>query len=226
VVIDDFDSDGNPDLAVSQNVTNSSVTLLLGNGAGSFTSGGSFPTGHDNNGLASGDFNKDGKPDVAVAASSDNKVDVLLANAPTASRSGTVVPRATPTPPTMAVVPIGDRTPPTQTISFPRQTVASVLRDGLIMFASCSEPCGFRADVQVKSSTKKPRRRHGRAARMVTAGAANAALGTVRRRVVVRIRKSARTAITRSRRITLTTTATDTVGNASRVRRGLKLRRR
>jgi hypothetical protein len=136
--------------------------------------------------------------------------------------TGTGVPPASTTP----VVPIIDRTPPRQTVSIPRQTVRSVLRDGLIMFAACSEPCAFRADVLVRSSTKKPRRRRGRAARTVTAGAANALLGTQRHRVVVRIRKSARRALTRTRKLTLVTTATDSSGNASSARRGLKLRRR
>jgi hypothetical protein len=137
--------------------------------------------------------------------------------------SGTGVP---PPNTTIPVVPIVDRTPPTQTVSFPRQTLKSVLRDGLILFASCSEPCAFRADALVKSSTRKPRRHRGRAARLVTAGAANALLGSQRRRVVVRIRKSARKALTRTRKLTLITTATDSSGNASRAQRGLKLRRR
>src|SRR5205807_2404331 len=45
----------------------SSVSVLLGNGNGTFQAAQSFPAGFGPAGMAVGDFNRDGKPDLAVA---------------------------------------------------------------------------------------------------------------------------------------------------------------
>ena len=80
LVIADFNVDKNPDLAVTNGLLGESVTILLGNGDGTFlgpmkqtvspVSSGMLPA-------AVGDFNQDGRADVAVAT--DNGVSVLLA---------------------------------------------------------------------------------------------------------------------------------------------------
>ncbi len=73
----DFNGDGHLDLAVT-NIHQSSLTVLLGNGDGTFktapsASSGAFPTF-----LTTGDFNGDGKPDLAVVSVNENTVTVLL----------------------------------------------------------------------------------------------------------------------------------------------------
>ena len=72
VVVKDLNSDGKPDLAVSNSIldnliSNSFITVLINNGAG-FNAGTNYPTNRPGM-LASGDFNDDNKPD--LAASSD-----------------------------------------------------------------------------------------------------------------------------------------------------------
>jgi FG-GAP-like repeat/Bacterial Ig-like domain (group 3)/Abnormal spindle-like microcephaly-assoc'd, ASPM-SPD-2-Hydin len=79
LVVADFNGDGIPDLAVIDS-DNSVVDILLGDGAGSFTSETSNPpiSGIPSY-FASGDFNGDGKADLAVAQN-DGTIAVLLGN--------------------------------------------------------------------------------------------------------------------------------------------------
>jgi len=65
MAVGDFNGDRNLDLAVP-NINADRVSILLGNGAGSFMLGGSFPVGHEPTAAAAGDFNNDGKLDLAV----------------------------------------------------------------------------------------------------------------------------------------------------------------
>jgi len=77
--VGDFDKNGNLDIAVV-NAGSNTVTLLLGNGQGTFVQSGPFSTGRNPYGIAVGDFNGDGKPDLAVANWAENTVTVLLAD--------------------------------------------------------------------------------------------------------------------------------------------------
>jgi uncharacterized repeat protein (TIGR01451 family) len=65
VVVGDFNGDGKQDLAVL-NTTSNTVSLLLGNGDGSFQTAKNFNCGNNPSSLAVGDFNGDGKLDLAV----------------------------------------------------------------------------------------------------------------------------------------------------------------
>ena len=77
MVVGDFNGDGHADLAVA-NVKDNSVSVLLGNGDGTFRPASRFATGVGPSGLAIGDFNGDGKPDLAVADSVGGTVTILL----------------------------------------------------------------------------------------------------------------------------------------------------
>src|SRR5262249_7896576 len=67
VATGDFNNDGNLDL-VTADVGGNTVSLLLGNGDGTFQNAGSLPAGGASpNALAVGDFNNDGNLDLAVS---------------------------------------------------------------------------------------------------------------------------------------------------------------
>jgi len=67
------------DLAVV-NSADSSVSVLLGAGNGTFGFQTTFPTGKDPVAIAAGDFNGDGNMDLAIANQTDDTVSVLLGN--------------------------------------------------------------------------------------------------------------------------------------------------
>lgn len=83
MVISDINSDGNPDIVVTNaanGTTGNSVSVLLGNGNGTFQialsptlSGGPY-------GIASLDYNQDGKPDVVVTQNTANTISFLVNN--------------------------------------------------------------------------------------------------------------------------------------------------
>jgi hypothetical protein len=79
VVVADFNGDGKLDLAVL-NTGDQTISILLGNGDGTFQPATSQPAGGAVTFLAAGDFNGDGKLDLAVAYGSANTVSVLLGN--------------------------------------------------------------------------------------------------------------------------------------------------
>ena len=65
VVTADFNGDGKPDIATAN--YNGSVSVLLGNGDGTFQAAQNASTSYATLSLAVGDFNGDGKPDIATA---------------------------------------------------------------------------------------------------------------------------------------------------------------
>ena len=81
VEVGDFNNDKLPDLAVTSE-TDSSVTVLLGNGKGGFTETPNSPffAGSSPNDISINDFNKDGKMDLAFANHEQKYLTVLLGN--------------------------------------------------------------------------------------------------------------------------------------------------
>lgn len=73
----DFNADGKLDLAVA-NAGAGTVSILLGNGDGTFAPRVDYPAGAQPVALVAGDFNGDGIPDLAVADQTGNTVSVLL----------------------------------------------------------------------------------------------------------------------------------------------------
>ncbi|KAJ5690930.1 hypothetical protein N7488_012497 [Penicillium malachiteum] len=78
LAIGDFNGDGHLDI-VTAGLNSQSISLLLGDGAGSFGPPASFAVfGMSVRSMAVGDFNKDGFPDVVIPAQSSNTVSLLL----------------------------------------------------------------------------------------------------------------------------------------------------
>ena len=79
LVVGDFNGDGKPDLAVA-NYQSNSVSVLLGNGDGTFQAARNSVVGAAPTSIAEGDFNGEGKLDLVVANFLDNSVSILLGN--------------------------------------------------------------------------------------------------------------------------------------------------
>ena len=79
MAIGDFNGDGKPDLAVANRNTNS-VTVLLGNGDGTFRTGATYTAAFGPVSIAVGDFNGDGIPDLVIACADTRNMTVLLGN--------------------------------------------------------------------------------------------------------------------------------------------------
>jgi len=77
VVVGDFNGDGKADLAIPDSLGNT-VSVLMGNGDGTFQTATSYTVGNNPQSIALGDFNGDGKADLAVANA--NGVSVLSGN--------------------------------------------------------------------------------------------------------------------------------------------------
>ena len=77
LVVGDFNHDGKLDIPTS-NYYGNTVSILLGNGDGTFRAHVDYPTELGPDTVLIGDFNRDGKLDVAVRNQSSNIVSVLL----------------------------------------------------------------------------------------------------------------------------------------------------
>ena len=85
VAVGDFNGDGKADLAVANPGNypydiDGTVTILLGNGDGTFTAGASLATGHQPNSVAVGHFDYSGVADLAIANVGSNTVTILMGN--------------------------------------------------------------------------------------------------------------------------------------------------
>jgi hypothetical protein len=80
VAVADLNGDGRPDLVVT-NFKSNTVSVLLGNGDGTFAAAHNFAVGDEpSKGAVLADLNGDGRPDLAVANFGSNTVSVLLGN--------------------------------------------------------------------------------------------------------------------------------------------------
>ena len=79
VIAGDFNNDAKLDLAVA-NLADSTISMLLSNGDGTFQNQTTYSTGTGPNSITSGDFNNDMKLDLAVVNFYDNNISVLLGN--------------------------------------------------------------------------------------------------------------------------------------------------
>jgi hypothetical protein len=75
----DFNGDGKLDLAISDENAQT-VSILLGNGDGTFQTHVDYAVGNDPTGIVAADFNGDGKIDLAVSNFNDSTVSILLGN--------------------------------------------------------------------------------------------------------------------------------------------------
>ena len=79
VTVGDFNGDGKLDLVVA-NEGSGNVSILLGNGNGTFQAAMDYGAGTDPDSVAVGDFRGDGKLDLVVANGGSNNVSILLGN--------------------------------------------------------------------------------------------------------------------------------------------------
>ena len=80
IATNDFNEDGHIDLAIGT-AGSGDVTILIGNGDGSFQLGGCYEAGSGElTNLAIGDFDEDGHQDLAVANHDDENVSILIGN--------------------------------------------------------------------------------------------------------------------------------------------------
>jgi len=90
LVIADFNRDGHPDIAALTTTTDT-VTILIGNGDGTFETGVSYDAGYQPTAIAAGDINGDGKIDLVVADYATYNVSLFLGNGDGTFQSPTAI---------------------------------------------------------------------------------------------------------------------------------------
>ncbi|MBZ5662618.1 MAG: FG-GAP-like repeat-containing protein [Acidobacteriia bacterium] len=81
IAVADFNVDGKLDLAVTnQGASPGTVSILLGNGDGTFPTHTEFTTGAGPTGIVAADFTGEGNPDLAITDQTDNNLDLLIGN--------------------------------------------------------------------------------------------------------------------------------------------------
>jgi hypothetical protein len=81
MAVGDFNGDGVPDLAVTNlDSPRDTLSVLLGNGDGTFQPAVSYPVGFEPTSVQAGDLNHDGYDDITVSTAATNTVSVLLSN--------------------------------------------------------------------------------------------------------------------------------------------------
>src|SRR5271170_3639957 len=79
VVVADLNNDGKLDI-VTANFNSGTISVLLGNGNGTFKTQVTYPVGNGPDSVAVADFNGDGIPDLVVANEHSGTVSILLGN--------------------------------------------------------------------------------------------------------------------------------------------------
>ena len=91
VAVSDFNGDGIPDSAVA-NWDDTTVTILLGNGDGTFTAATTSPEIDSPTSVTVGDFNGDGKADLAVTCGNFNFLAIFLGKGDGTFTQKTIIP--------------------------------------------------------------------------------------------------------------------------------------
>jgi DNA-binding beta-propeller fold protein YncE len=79
LIVGDFNNDGHADLAAA-NEGSGTISILLGNGDGTFQAGRSFGAGSGPGSIAAADFNGDGRTDIVAVNRAHGTISILLGN--------------------------------------------------------------------------------------------------------------------------------------------------